>query len=47
MREWMLIFQYAQMKSVLSGMSDRDLSEIGISRTEIPAYARELVFESE
>ena len=35
--------QMGQMLSVLSRMSDRDLAQIGITRAEIPAYAKTLM----
>lgn len=37
--------QTARMVSVLVNMSDQQLSEIGISRSEIPQYAERLMFE--
>ena len=35
--------QTARMKSTLSGMSDHQLAQIGISRSEIPKYAESLI----
>ncbi len=36
-------YQLAKMQSVLDRMSDAKLEAIGISRDEIPSYARRLV----
>ena len=35
--------QMARMLSTLSNMSDHQLAQIGISRSEIPAYAEKLM----
>jgi uncharacterized protein YjiS (DUF1127 family) len=35
--------QVARMTSVLSDMTDKQLAEIGISRSGIPAYAERLI----
>lgn len=37
--------QLAQMMSVLTKMSDQQLSQIGISRSDIPEYAERLMSE--
>lgn len=39
--------QYAQMKSVLSRLSDEQLKAIGIRRSDIPVYARQCIYETE
>ena len=36
-------FQLARMKSVLNRFDDRMLEEIGITRADIPGYARALI----
>lgn len=38
--------QLARMLSTLSNMSDRQLAEIGISRSEIPEYAEKLMADT-
>ncbi|WP_252731304.1 DUF1127 domain-containing protein [Lentibacter algarum] len=38
-----MVFQTARMMSVLSSMSDYQLKQIGISRSDIPNYAEVLV----
>jgi len=38
-------YQVSQMKSVLMGMNDAQLSQIGIRRSEIANYAEQLVEE--
>lgn len=37
--------QTARMMSVLSDMSDQQLAQIGISRSDIPEYAERLILE--
>lgn len=37
--------QMARMLSTLSGMSDRQLAQIGIARSDIPRYAKTLMAE--
>ena len=39
--------QYGRMKSVFDKMPNETLDEIGISRSEIPEYARSLVYEED
>lgn len=36
-------FQMARMMSTLSSMNDRQLAQIGISRSDIPTYAEKLM----
>lgn len=36
-------YQYARMMSALSHLSDSQLSEIGVTRTDIPKYAEKLM----
>ncbi len=38
-------FQMARMQSTLSNMSDYQLAQIGISRSDIPEYAEKLMAE--
>lgn len=42
-RDFIRATQYGRMKSVLAHMPDDVLDEIGISRSEIPSYARSLI----
>lgn len=39
--------QLARMNSVLRSMPDDILQEIGVSRDEVPAYARSLIYEAQ
>jgi len=41
----MKTLQAARMISTLSGMSDQQLAQIGISRSDIPEYSRTLIFD--
>jgi len=43
LKKALVAWQVARMRSVLSQFSDQQLAEIGISRTEIPAYALTLM----
>lgn len=47
LRRLILLLQYARMIEVLVDMPDHVLDEIGISRSEIPSYARQLVYGPE
>lgn len=42
-RDFMFAIQWGQMNRILNDMPDHALSNIGISRAEIPAYAERLV----
>ena len=46
-RGFIRALQYGRMKSVLHKMPNDLLDEIGISRAEIPEYARSLVYEED
>lgn len=43
--DFVRVVQHGRMKSVLANMPDDVLDEIGISRSEIPAYARSLIHD--
>ena len=47
-RKWararLLVMQHRRMVHLLSGMNDTILNEIGITRSEIPVYAKTLIY---
>lgn len=48
-RKWararLLVMQHRRMVHLLSGMNDTILSEIGIARSQIPDYAKTLIYD--
>lgn len=44
---WLRALQLARMKSVLMSMSDEQLAQIGIIRTEISRYAKSLMSDDQ
>ncbi len=43
--DFVRVVQYGRMKSVLANMPNDVLDEIGISRSQIPEYARSLIYD--
>ena len=39
--------QFAQMQSVLNRLSNQQLAQIGVQRSDIPAYARKLIYDGD
>lgn len=39
--------QFGQMQSVLNRLSDQQLAQIGVRRSDIPAYARQLIYDTD